>query len=608
MTLLKHTQELQMTGLVKKMNSSKWIAASIIGMSALILQSVSYAAVGDLVQTMTSTNSYDEIGNVTVVDVSTTVNEPNGAGGIVAKTYTKKTINSYSNIDAANWRLGWINCSLSWGSMPSDSNLTSTDIISAMASSYTYNTTGVNTGQLQNKVIGPAAATASAPAVCSAPLAASAITTAYSYNNVGNVLSQTISGADFASRTTSSTYDTTGRFVKTNTNALNQTENLDYYYDKGLLKSQTGPNGLTTAWEYDGIGRKKKETRPDGTYTLITYSNCDATCDASANEQYKITTANYRANGTLIDAANTSFYDQLNRLLRSTTTSFDNKTLVVGKKVYNALGKVVETYANHNLPLVSGDSLVNYKTALNYDAFGRPLQTTEASGRTSKVSYDSSFTTTTTIYPTTDTTTGGQKKTENKNGLGRLVEVVDNANNSLKYVYDIKGNLRKTIDAKNNVIEMQYNLLGQKTKMIDPDMGEWNYTYDLLGELLTQIDANLKSTTMTYDKLGRILTRLESDLNSTWVYDTATKGIGQLASVSSTNGFSRSYTYDSLGRPSTSTTTVDNKTYSVNNAYDDAGRASTFTYPITGVGYTNIYDSNGYLKEVQDKTTPTTVY
>lgn len=81
MTLLKHTQELQMTSLVKKMKNSQWVVAGIVGLSALMLQNVSYAAAGDIVQTTTSTNSYDTNGNVTVVDVSTTVNEPNGAGG-----------------------------------------------------------------------------------------------------------------------------------------------------------------------------------------------------------------------------------------------------------------------------------------------------------------------------------------------------------------------------------------------------------------------------------------------------------------------------------------------------------------------------------------------
>ena len=90
MTLLKQTQELQMTGLVKKMKSSQRVVAGIIGLSALMLQSVSYAAVGDIVQTITSSNNYDTNGNVTIVDVVTTVNELNGVGGVVVKNYTQK--------------------------------------------------------------------------------------------------------------------------------------------------------------------------------------------------------------------------------------------------------------------------------------------------------------------------------------------------------------------------------------------------------------------------------------------------------------------------------------------------------------------------------------
>jgi YD repeat-containing protein len=33
----------------------------------------------------------------------------------------------------------------------------------------------------------------------------------------------------------------------------------------------TGPNGLTTTWEYDALGRQAKEARADGTTTTTNY-------------------------------------------------------------------------------------------------------------------------------------------------------------------------------------------------------------------------------------------------------------------------------------------------------------------------------------------------
>src|SRR5208337_4720796 len=48
--------------------------------------------------------------------------------------------------------------------------------------------------------------------------------------------------------------------------------------------------------------------------------------------------------------------------------------------------------------------------------------------------------------------------------------------------------------------------------------------------------------------------RSEPDLASAWTYDTAANGIGKLAAVTSTTtGYSRTYTYDSKGRPITVT-------------------------------------------------------
>jgi YD repeat-containing protein len=90
-------------------------------------------------------------------------------------------------------------------------------------------------------------------------------------------------------------------------------------------------------------------------------------------------------------------------------------------------------------------------------------------------------------------------------------------------------------------------------------MGTWSYTYDALGELLTQTDAKSQVTTLTYDLLGRVTQRSEADLTATWTYDTASHGVGLLASEATPSGsagqtgYSRTYAYDTLSRPVTDT-------------------------------------------------------
>ena len=103
---------------------------------------------------------------------------------------------------------------------------------------------------------------------------------------------------------------------------------------------------------------------------------------------------------------------------------------------------------------------------------------------------------------------------------------------------------------------------------------------------------------MTYDVLGRMLTRAEPDLNSAWTYDTAAHGVGKLAQVTSDNGFSRVYVYDTLGRKYQETTTIDTS-YTVTTAYDSAGRVAQVAYP-TGFAVSNVYNAYGYLSEVHN--------
>ena len=60
----------------------------------------------------------------------------------------------------------------------------------------------------------------------------------------------------------------------------------------------------------------------------------------------------------------------------------------------------------------------------------------------------------------------------------------------------------------------------------------------LRGRAIAYADARISSPS---DKLGRLTGRTEPDLTSTWVYDTQTEGIGNLASTSTTAGFQRTF-------------------------------------------------------------------
>ena len=78
----------------------------------------------------------------------------------------------------------------------------------------------------------------------------------------------TIEGVSYASPA--------GLFATTSSNALSQTETKEYDPRHGGMTRLQGPNGGVTTWTYDAFGRKTRESRADGTYTLWSYKLCSA--------------------------------------------------------------------------------------------------------------------------------------------------------------------------------------------------------------------------------------------------------------------------------------------------------------------------------------------
>lgn len=410
--------------------------------------------------------------------------------------------------------------------------------------------------------------------------AALRLQTDYLYDNFGNKVSVTVSGADIVTRTSTTTYDTRGQFPVSSANALGHTETRVFDARFGTVTSLTGPNALTTTWQYDGFGRKVLETRADTTSTTVAYNATDANCSSVAYA-YAVTT-------TSTGAPNSgACYDLLNREIRSYAQGFDS-TIVYKDTQYNSLGQVAQV----SRPYYAGAA--HASTSYTYDSIGRIIEADERDATSTiisvtKTEYDGL---TTRFYDANN-----HKTIRLKNSQGQLIQVTDAKLFNTYYSYDPFGNLTQTTDAKNNLTTLAYDIRGRKISMSDPDMGTWSYQYNVLGELIKQTDAKLQVTTLTYDKLGRMLSRSEPDLASAWTYDTAAKGIGKPAKASSTNGYARTYAYDTLGRISSVVSAID-ATYTVSTTYDSVGRVATYTYP-TGFAVKNVYNAQGYLAEVR---------
>ncbi|MCP4490569.1 MAG: hypothetical protein GY820_25130 [Gammaproteobacteria bacterium] len=539
-----------------------------------------------LVSTETANSSYDSYGNPYSTTASTVGPGLSGA----SETFTTVTKNTYPDTFAALWPPTRLTRSEVTKYLPQYASTRDGSCIdddcATRTSAFAYDLT---TGQMTQEVIEP-------------DLPAFRLQTDHGYDGFGNRTSSTVSGGlggtAIASRTTSTVYDANGQFPISTKNALNHEETRTWDARFGVATSLTGPNGITTGWEYDSFGRKQLEIRADGTTTSTAREWCNGFNGEAGNP-------NCPAGGAWVVAQQKTgrpvasiYYDKLGRTIREETQGFDG-TPIYADTVYNVKGQVHKK----SRPYFGGG--VTYWHTYTYDIAGRPLTETSPDYSVSTSSYSA--------LATTVTNSKLQSTTQTKNVIGELRQVVDNEGNSNTYRYDALGNLTTTADTLGNSITTSYDIHGNKTIMDDPDMGLWTYGYNALGELIRQTDAKGSSITTSYDKLGRKTQRTEAEGVSSWTYDTANKGVGKPASSTGAEGIQKSASYDSLGRPYSSATTIAGVTYTIKRTYNSSGKLDTLQYPASthnplGLIVKHEYNARGYLLSVKNADTQNTYW
>jgi len=550
-----------------------------------------YELDGEMVSRVQTWNGgYDDYGNIGWIAVVTT------AGG---EAYKKETTNTYDN-DVTKWHLGRLRTA-------KVKHIHADGRTEIRKSAFEYDSV---TGLLNKEIIEP-----DQPAYTQ--------TTHYEYDTFGNKVSATVSGAGVTSRTTTSSYDPSGRFAVEVKNALNHAETRSYgsYAHCGAADSLTGPNGLTTSWQYDSFCRKTGETRADGTQFTITRAWADPATDANApdNAVYYV---QEQSTGT---PPVTKYFDILGRAIRAVSIGFDGRP-IYQDTVYDAQGRELKS----SLPYYPGD--ISFWAQTEYDILNRVTRKVFETGKetiTTGMAYDG--------LTTTETNTLGQGKITTKNAQGKVSSVVEEEGAYVTYQYDPVGNLTHTTQGDINTgktvtTRMGYDLRGRKIWMQDPDMsgatcnpdlsqfgGCWTYQYNTFGELVGQTDAKGQTVTMGYDALGRMTSRTEPEGSTTWTYDTAIKGIGKLAVVAQYDAaipaqlqFKQQSFYDQYGRPISAITSIAKEgggfhSFTTSSEYDANGRVVASVQP-GNFRLVNEYNEFGYLVARKSPATQVTDY
>lgn len=522
---------------------------------------------GVLISSSSTNYTYDSYGNATNVAATVTDNDPNSP--YVGQQWTTTTATSIGD-GSSNWCL----------TQPTQIAVTRTAPGSSITRTVRFGTPDYANCRPTTKTTEP-----SSPSY--------ALTEAYTYDNFGNISDVNVSGVGVALRNTHTDWGTTGQFPMSVRNALSQTTTYGYDFNFGFRTSAQDSNLITTSWTDDEFGRKKTETRPDGTSTIWTYSDCASSGGCLLGSHGLIVGQTiYNVNGTAQTDGET-FFDSIDRSLvsikRMLGGDYDRNEVR-----YDSLGRV----GQRAMPCtwVSLGTACTYWTTNSYDVLNRLTQTQ----RPISASNGTLQTTTIQYAGRTAITTDpqGKRSTKIMTVAGTMGRSKDHDGYYQSFGYDGFGSLVAVTDSLGNSLfsaAYAYGIGAFQTDATDADLDistasgqHRHYNYDALGELTSWSDAKGQSFSQTYDLLSRPLVRTEPDLTTGWTWDgsVANHNIGKLQSVSA-NSYSESYSYDSAGRPSARFVTIpSDATYEFDWAYNaNTGLLDTLTYPVSTSSY-----------------------
>ena len=281
------------------------------------------------------------------------------------------------------------------------------------------------------------------------------------------------------------------------------------YCTCGGLESITDPLNQTTTFTLDPLGRRKRTTYPDNTWTENTYNLQGQIVRVTDSAGVAVTNF-YTVNGLLFTASNAfgrvflRQFDAEDRVL----VSVDANGVRTGY-AYDALGRLVRR-STSRLVLVEGFVCVPE----DYHEYGFGVAGPTNTHRHYVVYYDETLTEPWFTWP--------------------FGEVIENG-------YDLFG--RKTQ-------EVHYAVSGDYGELTTPLLTN-AFTYSPAGDLLTLTDGKSQVTTWAYDLYGRVTNKWDAAENLIFRY--AYDANGRLTSrwtpgTNAATGLTTTYTYDPLGQ------------------------------------------------------------
>ena len=333
------------------------------------------------------------------------------------------------------------------------------------------------------------------------------------------------------------------------------------------------PDGITTRWHYDTMGRVDSITDPSGAGKRTLWSWA-GTNDFGGNLLTE----------TRSDAKpdTRQWTDPSGRVVRTATQHFDGRWVATEHR-YDKRNRLIAT----SRPSRTTASLWDTYT---YDVYNRLTAKQYCDGHADTYSYNQN-----TITSTIDGTTSSRTY----NSLGMLAEVAD-PGGAIRYALRSDGQPDSVVANNNILTTFAYDSFHRRTAINDPAAGLRQTAYDNAGNIASQTDARPTSVSNTYNTLGKVTSRqLSGGQAGTFTYNIW----GAPTSLTTNNGHTKSWTYDQLQRPITENIDGFRRTFT----YDSLGRQASVSYSFndTTICTERYYYSNGTLSAITVNNTDT---
>lgn len=429
------------------------------------------------------------------------------------------------------------------------------------------------------------------------------ITQDNSYDIFGNLTQKTITATGLTPRTVSFTFDASGRFLTSSTDVENQTTTYTYNSNNGLLLTQTLPSNagypLTTTYTYDVWNKKTKETDYLGKSRNYSYSWLSP--GSSGFYSTGVSGDDDATDFVWLDDLGRKIAEGNNTVNDSSFSEPGQTTRTYEYDIYNRVKKAYEPKLSI-FPQWSGLS-----TTTVFDLYGRTVQITEATGKTTNISYNGL---------TTTSNDGVSNSVTIKNSLGNIVSTTDNGG-TITYQYFANGNLKQS-NFGGVISSIEQDGWGRKTKLIDPSAGTHLYEYNEFGEIKKEITPR-GEINYTIDSTGKVTEKTivgtdgdTTNSKTTYTYSPSTKLLTNARFDDFAGGFYTlySYGYDNYKRMNFSDESGFNAYYQRATQFDAFGRPEKELYSATNTAdmksshkwVRNTY-KNGYHWQILDDAT-----